>query len=58
MLHYFLLYSKVNQLYVYLYPLFLKFLSHLCHYRAPGRVPWAVELVLISMYTQWVTTQS
>ena len=33
MLCQFLLYSKVNQLYVYLYPLFFGSLSHLGHYR-------------------------
>ena len=30
----FLLYSKVNQLYIYMYPLFFGFPSHLGHHRA------------------------
>ena len=38
MLCYFLLYSKMNQLYVYKYPIFKKFPSHLGHYRALSRV--------------------
>ena len=33
MLCYFLLYSKVNQLYVYIYPLFFRFFSHIGHSR-------------------------
>ena len=28
--------------YIYIYPLFLGFLSHLGHYRAVSRVPWAI----------------
>ena len=35
MLCQFLLYSKVNQLYVYIYPLFYAFPSHSGHHRAP-----------------------
>ena len=43
-----LLYSKVNQLYVYLYPLIFGFPSYLGHHRALSRVPCAVQQVLIS----------
>ena len=54
MLHQFLLYSKVSQLYVYIYPLFGGFPSHLGHHRALSRVPCAIQQVLISylFYTQ------
>ena len=48
MLCQFLLNSKVNQLYVYIYPLFFGFLSHLGHHRALSRVPCAIQQVLIS----------
>ena len=34
MLCYFLLYSKVSQLHIYIYPFFLGFPSHLGHHRA------------------------
>ena len=53
MLHQFLLYSKVNQLHVYIYPLFLKFSSQLGHHRALSRVPCYMQLVFISylLYT-------
>ena len=44
----FLLYSKVNQLYVFIHPLFFGFPSHLGHHRALSRVPWAIQQVLIS----------
>ena len=37
-----LLYSKVSQPYVYIYPFFFGFPSHLGHYRAPSRVPCAI----------------
>ena len=55
MLCQFLLYSKVNQLYVYVYPLFFGFPSHLGHHRALSRVPCAIQQVLISylFYTQY-----
>ena len=52
----FLLYSKVNQLYVYTYPLFFGFPSHLGHHRALlSGVPCAIQQVLISylFYTQY-----
>ena len=54
MLCQFLLYSKVNQPHVYIYPLFLGFHSHLGHHRALNRVPCAIQSVLISclFYTQ------
>ena len=48
MLYQFLLYSKVNQLYIYIYPLFFGFPSHLGHHRALSRVPCAIQQVLIS----------
>ena len=46
-----LLYSKVNQLYVYIYipPLF-RLPSHLGHHRALNRVPCAIQQVLIIIY--------
>ena len=43
MLCQFLLYHKVNQLYIYMYPLFLGFPSHLAHHRALSRVPCAIQ---------------
>ena len=43
----FQVYSKVNQLYVYMYTLFFRFFSHLGHYRGLSRVPCAVQQVLI-----------
>ena len=39
MLCWFLLYSKMNQLYVYIYPSFFGFPSHFSHHRALNRVP-------------------
>ena len=55
MLCQFLLYSKVNQLYVHIYPLFFGFPSHLGHHRALNRVPCVIQQVLISylFYTQY-----
>ena len=44
----FLLYSTVNQLHTYIYPLFLRFFSHTGHYRVLSRVPCAIQQVLIS----------
>ena len=38
MLYSFLLYSKVNQLYIYIYLPFFEFPSHLSHHRALSRV--------------------
>ena len=48
MLCWFLLYCKVNQPHVYIYPLFFGFPSYLGHHRAPSRVFWAVQFALIS----------
>ena len=39
--------NKVNQPYIYIYPLFLGFSSHLCHQRALSSVPCAIQSVLI-----------
>ena len=47
MLYYFLLYSKVNQLHVHIYPLFLKFFSHVGHYRVLRRILCAISKVII-----------
>ena len=47
MLCYFLLYNKVNQLPVYINPLFFVFLSHSGHHRALGRVTCTIQQVLI-----------
>ena len=47
MLCQFLIYSRVNQLYVYIYPLFYGFPSHLGHHRALSRVPCAIQFSLI-----------
>ena len=38
----------MNQLYVYIYPLFFGFPSHLGHHRALSGVPCAIQQVLIS----------
>ena len=50
----FLPYSKVSQLYVYIYPLCFGFPSHLGHRRAVSRVSGAAQQALISylFYTQ------
>ena len=50
MLCQFLLYSKVNQLYVYMYLLFFVLPSHLDHHRALSRVPCATQQALTSYY--------
>ena len=45
----FLLYSKVNQVYIHIYPLFLRVdICNVGHYRAVSRVPCAIQQVLIS----------
>ena len=44
----FLLDSKVNQLHVYIYPLFSGVLSHLGHYKVPSKVVCATQKALIS----------
>ena len=38
-----LLYSKVNQLYIYIYPLFFVFPSHFSHNKVLSRVPWVIQ---------------
>ena len=48
MLSQFLLYSKVNQLYRYIYPFFFRFPSHLGHHRALSRIPCAIQQVLVT----------
>ena len=48
MLCQFLLYSKMNQLYIYIYPLFFRFFFHIGHYRVLSRVPCAIQQVLNS----------
>ena len=48
MLCQFQVYSKVNQLYICMYPLFFRFFSHLGYYRVLSRVSCAIEQVLIS----------
>ena len=53
MLCQFLQYSKVTQLYIYIYPLFFRFYSHMCHYRVLSRVPCAIQQVLIICFIQW-----
>ena len=45
---YFLLYSKVNQLYIYIYPFFFRFLSHLGHHRTLNTVSCAIQQIFIS----------
>ena len=47
MLCQFQVYSKVNQLYIYIYPLY-QILSHIGHYRVLSRVPCAIQQVLMS----------
>ena len=39
----FLLYSKVNQLHIFIQPLFLRFFSHTGHYRVLSRGPCAIQ---------------
>ena len=40
------MYSKVIQLYIYMYLFFFKFFSHLGYYRILSRVPCAILLVI------------
>ena len=51
----FLLFSKVNQLQVYIHPLSFVFPFHLGHHRALSSIPWAIQQVPISylFYTQY-----
>ena len=44
----YLMYSKVNQLYVYRYPLFKRFFSHIGHYKVLSRVPCSMQQAVIS----------
>ena len=47
-------YTAVKQLYVYIYPLFFGFPSHLGHHRALGKVPCALQQILSYLfYTQY-----
>ena len=39
----FRVYSEVTQFYMYMYLLFLKFFSHLGHYRILSSIPCAIE---------------
>ena len=52
-MHQFQVYSKVIQLYIYMYPFFFKFFSHLDYYRVLSRVPCAIQQVLVGylLYT-------
>ena len=43
----FQVYSKVNHLYIYIYPLFFRFYSHIGLYRVLSRVPCAIQQVLV-----------
>ena len=48
MLCQFQVHSKVNQLYICIYPLFFRFFPHIGHYRVLYRIPCAIQQVLIS----------
>ena len=43
-------YSKVNQLYIYIYPLFLRLFSHIGHFRVLSQVPSAMQQVLVDYF--------
>ena len=45
-----MLYSKVNQLYVYMYPLFFQIPSHLGHHRPLRGVPFAMSRFSLVFY--------
>ena len=47
MLCQFLLYSKVSQLHIHIYPLLFRFCSHIGHYRVLNRVPCAIHQLSI-----------
>ena len=57
MLHWFLLYSNVNWVEVYSYPLLVQppsyslHATHLGHDRAPNRVSWAIQKLLAHYFT-------
>ena len=40
-------YSKVIQLYIYIYSFFFRFFSHIGYYRILSRVPCAVQQALV-----------
>ena len=48
MLYHFLLYQKMNQLYIYIHPLFFEFPSHLGYHRQLSGVFCAVQYILTS----------
>ena len=48
MLCYFQVQSKVNQLFIYIHPLFFRFLSHIGYCSVLSRVPCAIQQVLSS----------
>ena len=50
MLCWFLLHSKLNQLYIYIYVLFFRFPSHLGHHRALSGVPCANSRFSLVIY--------
>ena len=35
--------TKVNQLYIYIYPLFFRFFSHIGHYKVLSSFPFTIE---------------
>ena len=41
-------YSKMNLLYIHIYPLFFRSFSHIGYYRILSIVPYAIQWVLIS----------
>ena len=47
MLCQFQVYSKVTQLYIYIYPFFFRYFSHIGYYRILSRVPCAIQQVLV-----------
>ena len=50
MLCHFLWYSKVDQLYIYIYSLFFRFFSHWGHYRILSRLPCAIKYCLTFLF--------
>ena len=42
-----LLYNNVIQIYMFTHPLFFRFFSHIDHHRILGRVPCAIQQVLV-----------
>ena len=47
---YFLLYNKINKLYVYIYPFLLGHLAPLGHHRVPSRAPWLHSSFSLAVY--------